>query len=168
VEALFIGTGGNPLAIIEATRDLGGAGDALAGGILPLPVADRIRVAWSAGSPRCARGAGRGPGAAAAGTEAPSAFVGSALATMGLSLDALDASEARAPAPARRDGRVRPSADALGGLRLGDGRGAARGPPRARGVSPAGSAERAWHLSAAAVGADADAADALEHWGRMP
>ena len=32
-------------------------------------------------------------------------------------------------------------------------------------VSPVGSAERAWHLSAAAVGADAEAAAALESWG---
>ena len=85
VEALFLGTGGNPLAIIEATRSLGGAGDALAGVILPLPVADRIR----AGVERrlAALGAGERTAvvtAAAAGTEAPSALVGSALATAGL------------------------------------------------------------------------------------
>ena len=95
VEALFLGTGGNPLAIIEATRSLGGAGDALAGVILPLPVADRIR----AGVERrlAALGAGERTAvvtAAAAGNEAPSALVGSALATAGLQLEELDAAEA--------------------------------------------------------------------------
>ncbi len=95
VEALFIGTGGNPLAIIEATRSLGGASDALAGVILPLPVADRIRAgverrlaALSAPQQTAVLTA------AAAGTEAPSAFVGSALATAGLGLESLDAAEA--------------------------------------------------------------------------
>ena len=71
VEALFIGTGGNPLAIIEATRSLGDAGDALAGVILPLPVADRIR----AGVERRLAAPGPAEQAAvlteAAGTEAP-------------------------------------------------------------------------------------------------
>jgi DNA-binding CsgD family transcriptional regulator len=167
VEALFIGTGGNPLAIIEATRSLGGAGDALAGVILPLPVADRIR----AGVER--RLAALGPAeqaavltAAAAGTEAPCALVGSALATVGLSLEALDAAEAagllclRGGTVAFEHPLTRSAVYAT-----------AAGPERRQAhralaeVSPVGSAERAWHLSAAAVGADADAAAALESWG---
>ena len=67
----------------------------LAGVILPLPVADRIR----AGVERrlAALGAGERTAvvtAAAAGNEAPSALVGSALATAGLQLEELDAAEA--------------------------------------------------------------------------
>ena len=167
VEALFIGTGGNPLAIIEATRSLGGAGDALAGVILPLPVADRIR----AGVER--RLAALGPAeqaavltAAAAGTEAPCALVGSALATVGLSLEALDAAEAagllrlRGGTVAFEHPLTRSAvyATAAGAEQRQAHRALAE-------VSPVGSAERAWHLSAAAVGADADAAAALESWG---
>jgi DNA-binding CsgD family transcriptional regulator len=167
VEALFIGTGGNPLAIIEATRSLGGAGDALAGVILPLPVADRIR----AGVERrlAALGAAEQTAvltAAAAGTEAPCALVGSALATMGLSLEALDAVESaglvrlRGGTVAFEHPLTRSAvyATAAGAERRQAHRALAE-------VSPVGSAERAWHLSAAAVGADADAAAALEIWG---
>jgi DNA-binding CsgD family transcriptional regulator len=164
VEALFLGTGGNPLAIIEATRSLAAAGDALAGAILPLPVADRIR----AGVER--RLAGLSPDeraavliAAAAGAEARSGLVEAALAGSGLGLAALD------------------TAAAAGILRLGGGKVAFEHPltrsavyaaasaaeqrdaHRALAVvAPAGSAERAWHLAAATAGVDEAAADALE------
>jgi DNA-binding CsgD family transcriptional regulator len=167
VEALFIGTGGNPLAIIEATRSLGGASDALAGVILPLPVADRIRVGVErrlAAFSRPERAAALT--AAAAGTEAPSAIVGPALATAGLTLKALDAAEAagilhlRGGTVAFEHPLTRSAVYATAS------RAEQRGAHRALAeVSPAGSAERAWHLSAAAVGCDADAADALEAWG---
>ena len=167
VEALFIGTGGNPLAIIEATRGLGGADDALAGVILPLPVADRIRAgverrlaALSAPEQAAVLTA------AAAGTEAPSAFVGSALAVAGLTLDALNAAEAAGilrlsggtvafDHPLTRSAVYATAAGA-------EQRQAHR---TLAAVSPAGAPERAWHLSAAAAGADADAAAALESWG---
>ncbi len=167
VEALFVGTGGNPLAIIEATRSLGGVGDALAGVILPLPVADRIRAgverrlaALSAPEQAAVLTA------AAAGTEAPCALVGSALATAGLTLEALDAAEAAGILHLRGGSvafdhpltRSAIYATAAGAQQRQAHRALAE-------VSPIGSAERAWHLSAAAVGVDADAAAALESWG---
>lgn len=167
VEALFIGTGGNPLAIIEATRSLGGADDALAGVILPLPVADRIR----AGVERrlAALGAPEQTAvliAAAAGTEAPCALVDSALATVGLSLEALDGAEA-AGILRVRGGTIEFEHPLTRSAVYSTASGAEqRQAHRALAeVSPVGSAERAWHLSAAAVGADADAAAALEGWG---
>ena len=167
VEALFVGTGGNPLAIIEATRSLGGVGDALAGVILPLPVADRIRAgverrlaALSAPEQAAVLTA------AAAGTEAPCALVGSALATAGLTLEALDAAEAAGILHLRGGSiafdhpltRSAIYATAAGAQQRQAHRALAE-------VSPVGSAERAWHLSAAAVGVDEDAAAALESWG---
>jgi DNA-binding CsgD family transcriptional regulator len=167
VEALYVGTGGNPLGIIEATRSLGGAGDALAGVILPLPVADRIRVGVERRLARL-----RAPErtavliAAAAGTEAPCALVEAALAGSGLTLGALSAAEAsgilriRGGTIAFEHPLTRSAAYA-----------AAPGPEQREAhrtlalVSPADSAERAWHLSAAAVGVDEEAAAALERWG---
>ncbi len=167
VEALFIGTGGNPLAIIEATRSLGGAGDALAGVILPLPVADRIRAgverrlaALSAPEQAAVLTA------AAAGTEAPCALVGAALATAGLALEALDAAEA-AGILRLRGGTVAFEHPLTRSAVYATASGAEqRQAHRALAeVSPVGSAERAWHLSAATAGTDADAAAALEAWG---
>ena len=167
VEALFIGTGGNPLAIIEATRSLGGADDALAGVILPLPVADRIRAgvdrrlaALSAPERTAVLTA------AAAGTEAPCALVGPALATAGLELEALDAAEA-AGILHLRGGSVAFEHPLTRSAVYATASGAEqRQAHRALGeVSPVGSAERAWHLAAAAVGTDEDAAAALESWG---
>ena len=167
VEALFIGTGGNPLAIIEATRSLGGAGDVLAGVILPLPVADRIRAgverrlaALSAPQQAAVLTA------AAAGTEAPVALIAAALVAEGLTLEALDAAEA-AGILRLRGGTVAFEHPLTRSAVYASASGAEqRQAHRALAeVSPAGSAERAWHLSAAAVGVDADAAAALESWG---
>ena len=167
VEALFIGTGGNPLAIIEATRSLDGAGDALASAILPLPVAERIRAgverrlaALSAPERTAVLTA------AAAGTEAPCALVGSALATAGLTLDALDAAET-AGILHLRGGMIAFEHPLTRSAAYATASGAEqRQAHRALAlVSPVGSAERAWHLSAAAAGVDAEAADALESWG---
>ncbi len=167
VEALFIGTGGNPLAIIEATRSLGGPGDALAGVILPLPVADRIRVGVErrlAGLSQTEQAATLT--AAAAGTEAPSAIVGAALATAGLTLETLDAAEAAGILRLRSETVAFEHPLTRSAVYASASRADQRHAHRALAeVSPAGSAERAWHLAAAAVGADANAADALEAWG---
>jgi DNA-binding CsgD family transcriptional regulator len=167
VEALFIGTGGNPLGIVEATRSLSGAGDALAGAILPLPVADRIRTgverrlaALSAPEQEAVLIA------AAAGSEAACTLVGSALATVGLAMEALDAAEAagilhiRGGTVAFEHPLTRSAvyATASGAEQRQAHRALAE-------ISPVGSAERAWHQSAAAAGADADAAAALESLG---
>jgi DNA-binding CsgD family transcriptional regulator len=166
VEALFAGTGGNPLGLVEATRSLDRADDALAGAVLPLPVADRIRTgverrleALSGPERRAALIA------AAAGTEAASALVASALAAAALAMDALDAAEAAGilhvgggtvafPHPLTRSAVY---ATASGADRRAAHRAIAD-------VSPEGSGERAWHLSAAAAGADEEAAAALERW----
>ena len=167
VEALFVGTGGNPLAIVEAARSLGGADDALAGVILPLPVADRIRagvdrrLAALSASQRTAVLT-----AAAAGTEAPSALVGRALATGGLMLEALDAAEAAGILHLRGGTVVFEHPLTRSAVYAGAAGGDRRRAHRALAeVSPVGSAERAWHLSAAAAGVDEDAAAALESWG---
>jgi DNA-binding CsgD family transcriptional regulator len=166
VEALFAGTGGNPLGIVEATRSLGRADDALASVVLPLPVADRIRTgverrlaALSALEQQAVLIA------AAAGTEAASALLEPALAGAGLQMVALDAAEAagilhiRGGTVAFEHPLTRSAvyATASGAERRGAHRAIAD-------VSPAGSGERAWHLSAAAAGVDADAAAVLERW----
>lgn len=164
VEALVVGTGGNPLAILEAARSIGAAQDGLGGDFSPLPVAERIR----AGVDRRLEGLTVGERravllAAAAGTRSPTTLVRSALQQEGLSLGALDAAE--------RLGLLRVGGDSIefehpltrSAAYAAAGSSEQRSAHRALAIaSPSDSAERAWHLSAAAVGADDEAADALE------
>jgi DNA-binding CsgD family transcriptional regulator len=168
VEALVAGTGGNPLAIVEAAREVGRPGSSPASVFLPLPVADRIRVGVErrlAALDDLERRAVLI--AATAGNRAPCALVDRALAVLGSSLDALDAAECAGVLQVRNDvvefehPLTRSAAYALAGSRA---RRTAHGALAS--TLPAGSAERAWHLAAAAVGPDAEAAAALEMAGQ--
>jgi tetratricopeptide (TPR) repeat protein len=164
VEALVAGTGGNPLAIVEAAREVGRTGSSPASVFLPLPVADRIRVGVERRLVALDEAARRAVLiVATAGTHAQCALVDRALAALGSSLDALDAAERVGVLKVRNDvvefehPLTRSAAYALAGSRE---QRAAHSALAA--ALPAGSAERAWHLAAAAVGPDAEAADALE------
>jgi DNA-binding SARP family transcriptional activator/DNA-binding CsgD family transcriptional regulator len=168
IEALVAGTGGNPLAIVEAARSIGSSRQTSEGGILPLPVAERIRVGVERRLDPLSPDARRAVLAvAAAGTRAPSTLIDAALAGWGIPLQTLDAAE--------RAGLLRVGADAVefehpltrSAVYAAASGGEQRDAHRALAVaSPVGSAERAWHLAAAAFGPDEPAAQALEDVGR--
>ena len=167
VETLVVGTGGNPLAIVEAARNMGTSGAAIEAVVLPLPVAERIRV----GVER--RLESFDPDertavlvAAAAGTRASCDVVQAALADEGLSLEALEAAE--------QAGVLRVHGDTIefdhpltrSAVYGAGGGGEQRRAHQvlAHAFAP-GAPERAWHLAAAAVGTDPEAAEALERAG---
>lgn len=167
VDALVAGTGGNPLAIVEAAREVGRAGGSWVAISQPLPVADRIRVGVERRLASLARHERRAVlVAATAGTDAPSALVERALAAEEIRIDALDAAESLGVLRVRGDAiefehpLTRSAAYALAG---GRDRRAAHAALAA--VLPPSSAERAWHLAAAALGPDEEAACALDQVG---
>ena len=165
VQALYLATDGNPLAIVEACRGLGAERPTILESIMvPLPVADRIRVGLER------RLLAFGPEerratliAAAAGTRAPATLVGAALAADGLSLDALGDAE-RAGIVRIRTGTIEFEHPLIrsavyNAADTSEQRHAHRA---IAGAAPPGSAERAWHLATAAIGPDDAAAEALE------
>ena len=168
IETLVVGTGGNPLAIVEATRHMGTSAEAMEGVVLPLPVAERIRV----GVERRLESFGAAERtavlvAAAAGTRASSGIVEAALAEEGLSLDDLGAAE--------HEGVLRVHGGTIEfehPLTRSAVYGAEGGADQRRAHEVLARAfardapERAWHLAAAAVGTDPEAAEALEAVGR--
>lgn len=168
VETLVVGTGGNPLAIVDAARNMGAAGEAIEGVVLPVPVAERIRV----GVER--RLEAMIPAertavlmAATAGTRSDCAVVEAALAEEGLDLGALEAAE-NAGVLRIHGGAIEFDHPLTRSAAYGAGGGhEQRRAHRALAHAFAeGSPERAWHLAAAAVSADEEAAAALEAAGR--
>lgn len=169
VEALVVGTGGNPLAILEVARQPRTAGfDPAGGGVLPLPVAERIQVGVQRRLERLSPDARRAVLiAAAAGTRAPSSVVARALDGEGLSLEILDGAESEGLLRARSEAiefeHPLTRSAAYGCSASGEQRRA----HRALAVAfPDGSAERAWHLAASVIGPDDEAAQALEAAGQ--
>ncbi len=168
IEALVAGTGGNPLAIVEAARNIGAGGQALEGVVLPLPVAERIRVGVERRLELLLPDERRAVLiAAAAGTRSVCTLIQDALASEGIPLDALGAAE--------REGLLQVGGEVIefehpltrSAAYAGAGSGEQRSAHRALALaSPEESAERAWHLAAAAFGPDEQAAHALELAGR--
>ncbi|MFN8108776.1 MAG: AAA family ATPase [Thermoleophilia bacterium] len=164
VAALVAGTGGNALGIVEAARDVGVTTLPVGGDVVPIPVAESIRV----GVERRLRALAPHQRwavllAATAGSRSATTLLEAALSADGLSLTEL--------AGAEREGllRVHPgtvefehplSRSAVYVSSEPDER--RRAHRLIASVSGEGSAERAWHLAAAAVGPDETAADALE------
>ncbi len=168
VETLVVGTGGNPLAIVEAARNMGSAEEAIEGVVLPLPVAERIRVGVERRLERMRpRERTAVLVAATAGTRSQCGVVEAALTEEGLALEALEAAENEGVLRVHggtiefEHPLTRSAVYGAGGNR--EQRRAHRVLAHAFGE---GSPERAWHLAAAAVGTDPEAAEALERTGR--
>lgn len=173
VEAVVRSAGGNPLAIVEAPRNL--APEQLAG-IRPLPdplpVGGAIAAAFASRIAALPADTRRALALLAVAGPASAPFVGPALRRVGLGLEALD--------PAEAAGVVGPSgaAGAPGGLAfrhplLRAAAAAVASPSTRRAVHgaladvlPAGDDRRAWHRAGAADGPDDDAAAALDEVGR--
>lgn len=168
IETLVAGTGGNPLAIVEATRDMGSSGAAMEGVVVPLPVAERIRAGVERRLERLdAAERSAVLVAAAAGTRASSTVVEDALAHGGMSLAHLGTAESEGLLRVRGetvefDHPLTRSA-VYGSGDSAEQRRAHQVLARAFGTD---APERAWHLAAGAVGTDPEAADALERVGR--
>lgn len=167
VEALIQGTAGNPLAVLEVARNLGEAQLALDRVVVPLPVAERIRI----GVEQSLEGLDVRERravliAAAVGARAPTELVTRALAEEGVSIDALYAAEKQ------RLVRITPEYVEFDHPLTRSAAYSAGGSAEQRSVhallarvSSEGTAERAWHLAAATAIPDERAAAALEATG---